>query len=379
MMDNLKQEAYKLRMTPEEKLAMKASVFGAPAPASIAAQPSSYFQFNFQFLHTRVLVPAFAVVLVFGGVGTAAAAQGTLPGDLLYPVKLSVNEGVELALATSPKARAEVSAKLAERRVEEAETLAAQGKLNAAVGEELAANFEEHAQNADEQVDAIEAQDPVAAVELRTKLDSSLLAHGEILATLTVGGAKENQEGTGVVAARVLARTSASPRVAYAPATLRTAKGAPAAAETMTLMVASDTATGSEATGTLSLEGDMIEERSLDIDMGNEQAALRAQARARETFARLRALFEDSKADLSAAAVTQVSGELVAIEVQMELGSTTLMSGHFDEAQGDYAEALARATKLYVLLKAQARIEQNIISPILEQNVHVDPTLEVGL
>lgn len=379
MMDNLKQEAYKLRMTPEEKLAMKASVFGAPAPASIAAQPSSYFQFNFQFLHTRVLVPAFAVVLVFGGVGTAAAAQGTLPGDLLYPVKLSVNEGVELALATSPKARAEVSAKLAERRVEEAETLAAQGKLNAAVGEELAANFEEHAQNADEQVDAIEAQDPVAAVELRTKLDSSLLAHGEILATLTVGGAKENQEGTGVVAARVLARTSASPRVAYAPATLRAAKGAPAAAETMTLMVASDTATGSEATGTLSLEGDMIEERSLDIDMGNEQAALRAQARAHETFAQLRALFEDSKADLSAAAVTQVSGELAAIEVQMELGSTTLMSGHFDEAQGDYAEALARATKLYVLLKAQARIEQNIISPILEQNVQVDPTLEVGL
>ncbi len=371
-MDNLKQEAYKLRMTPEEKAAMKASVFGMPSP--LAAQPSSYFPHTFQFLHTRVLVPAFAFVLIFGGVGTAAAAQGSLPGDILYPVKLSINEAVEVALATTPVARAEVSAKLAERRVEEAETLASRGELNAEVGEELAANFEEHAETVATLTADIETEDPEVATSLRAKLDSSLLAHGAILATLTQGGAQENQEGTGVVAAKVLARTSASARVAYAPATLRTAKVAPVA-NTMMLMVASDTATGSEATGTLSLENDMIDTRS----SGDEQAALRAQARANETFAAIRKVFEDNKEDLSAAVITQVSGEFAAIQAQMELGSTTLNSGHFDEAQADYTEALSRTTRLGVLLKAQARLDVNIITPILEGPMEVDAPLDIDL
>lgn len=376
-LNNLKTESTKLRMTPAEKAAMKASVFGAPAPVSLAPQPSAYFG-AFSFMHTRVLVPAFTFVLVFGGVGTAAAAQGTLPGDILYPVKISINEAVEVALATSPVARAEVSAKLAERRVEEAEALAAQGKLDAAVGEELAANFEAHVESADEHTTEVEAQDPSAAASLRAKLDSSLLAHGEILATLTVGSGKENQEGTGVVAAKVLARTSGSARVAYAPANMRNAKIAPAAetmSMTMAIDVASDTATSADAAGTVSLEGDMIDQ----APHGDEQAALRTQARAQEAVASARATFDANKNDLSAAIVTQVSGEFAKIDELMELGSTTLATGHYAETEGDYTEALRRATKLGVLLKVQARIEQNIITPILEQNVEVDPTFEVNL
>lgn len=375
MMDNLKNEAYKIRMTPEEKSAMKAQIFGVPAPVSLAPQPSSYFAYNFNFLHTKVLVPLSLVLVVLVSSGTAAAAQGTLPGDLLYPVKVSFNEAVEVALATTPVARAEVSAKLAERRVEEAESLAARGELSPEVGEELAANFEEHAQNAEKEVAEVEEADPSAAQELRSKLGVSLLAHGEILATLTVGGAKQNQEGTGVVAAKVLARTIASARPGMAPIAMRSAKVAPAANQTMMLMVASDSATGTQASGTVSLENDMIEE----APRGDERAALRTKARTEEAFANARELFDDTKDTLAASAITQVSGELAEIEAQMELGSTTLGSSHFDEAAGDYTEALERITKLTVLLRVQAKVGQNIITPILEKNVEIDPTFEVPL
>ena len=63
----------------------------------------------------------------------------------------------------------------------------------------------------------------------------------------------------------------------------------------------------------------------------------------------------------------------------MELGSTTLATGHFTEAQNDYAEALRRAVKIDVLLRAQTRLQQNIISPILERNVQVDSTFDISL
>ncbi len=109
MMENLKHEAKKIGLTPAEKQAMRLAIF--PAPAA-----SPYFHFNFQFIQTRILAPL-AVVFLIGG-GTAAAAEGALPGDALYAVKIYVNEEVVQALAQSPVAKAEVHASLAERRVE---------------------------------------------------------------------------------------------------------------------------------------------------------------------------------------------------------------------------------------------------------------------
>jgi len=382
-LNNLKTESAKLRMTPAEKSAMKARVFGMPSPAQlvpIKVEGSPYFIFSFQFMQARVLAPLAVVLVVFAGGGTAAAAQGALPGDVLYPVKISVNEAVEAALATTPVAKAEVSAKLAVRRVEEAEVLAARGELTEETGEKLATSFEAHAQNASELTEKVEAEDPAAAESLRTKLDSSLSAHGEILAMLTVGGADANQEATGVVAARVLSRTIASATPARVPAALtRAAKTAPVQDQTMTmsmsLSVATDTASSSEATGIVMLEADM----TIVDTPANEaqaQAALRLQMRALEQVAAARAQFNDNKDDLPGSAVTQVSGEFAAIDQLMDLGSTTLATGHFAEAQGDYAEALRRATKIDVLLRAQTRLQQNIISPILEK-AGVEPSFEI--
>lgn len=377
-LNNLKNEAYRLKLTPQEKAAMKARIFGVASPVP-AAQPSSYFTFYFQFLHTRVLVPALAVALVFGGVSTAAAAQDALPGDVLYPVKISINEAVEVALATTPVARAEVSAKLAERRVEEAETLAAQGKLTPATGEELAANFEEHAQDAESHAEQVAAEDPSAAATLRAKLGLSLLAHGEILATLTVGGTAQNQEATGVVAAKVLAHTIASARPAYAPATIAMrAKTVEPQAMTMSLVVANDTATTADAgggTASVSLENDMIDEAP--ADNGSEDDATHAQLRAARALAGVREQLEDNKAKYADSAIMQVSGELAEIDELMELGSTTLATGHFAEAEGDYTQALERLTKLNVLLRVQTKLKQNIITPILEQDIEKDSSFEV--
>lgn len=378
-LNNLKTESAKLRLTPGEKTAMKARIFGMPSPAAATPKESPYFIFSFQFMQARVLAPLAVFLVVFAGGSTAAAAQGALPGDVLYPIKISVNEAIKVALATTPVARAEVSAELAVRRVEEAEVLASRGELTQETGEKLAANFEAHAEDANVLAREVEEQDPAAAESLRTKLDSSLSAHGEILAMLTMGGADANQEATGVVAAKVLSRTIASALPARSPAALRSSKAAPAPASVenqattmvMSLNIASDAATSSEATGTVtvSLEDDMIEDVP-DPAQETEAAQLRVRAIAQVAAARER--FEDGKAKLAAGTITQVSGEFAAIEQLMDLASTTLATGHYGEAQNDYAAALRRATKIDVLLKAQFNFKQNIISPILEKVLEVD-------
>ncbi len=171
-------------------------------------------------------------------------------------------------------------------------------------------------------------------------------------------------------------------------ATLRTAKVAPAPsndAMTMSLMVATNT--GSEAapqaSGTVSLESDMIEDAP--VDEAQAQAAMRLKVSAQEQVAAARAQFKESKSKLAGSSVTQVSGEFASIEQLMELGSTTLATKHYAEAQSDFTEALKRAIKLHVLLGAQANFSQNVITPILQKALETGtkgievPTFPAGI
>lgn len=371
-------------MTETEKQAMRQRIFGVPLnPALGKPAHNSYRMFAYHMLHMRALTAALALVLVFGGVGTAAAAQGALPGDLLYPVKVSINETVEVALATTPHARAEVSTKLAQRRVEEAEALAARGELNAAVGEKIAAHFEAHADSAHQSAEAVAIDDPAAAESLRTKLSSSLAAHGAILSTLSEGGALDNRRGVEVVAARVIARadTGRSAAAAVDPA------AAPAADTSMSLMVAPDTgASGTEflATGTgasttegtstdLSLKNGALESAATSAAAVDAHRVERLAARAAQALSDARERFEEHKGEFAGIIVTKVSGELADIEETLARAAKARDAGNADEAAALYLQAFKHATKLEVLLRAEARLKRNVITPILEQKLITDP------
>lgn len=142
MLTNLHNEAHNIRLSTEEKARMRAHIFGMPT------RVPSYTISRFHFFSIRFVPVMAAVLIVVLGGGTAYAAQGALPGDLLYPVKISVNERVELALATTPEAKAQAEAKLAERRVAEAEELDATGRLDADITTQLEQAFSEHAERA---------------------------------------------------------------------------------------------------------------------------------------------------------------------------------------------------------------------------------------
>ena len=158
----------------------------------------------------RHSMPAFAAVLVLAvGGGTAAAAEGALPGDMLYPIKVHVNEEMRATLTVSPKAKADWQVSRAERRLEEAATLALSGKLDDATRAELDTNLNAHVKLASENKQELEDKNDISdASEVRTNINAVLIARENILdgkRTAKASGAARPEAATLMVSARALA------------------------------------------------------------------------------------------------------------------------------------------------------------------------------
>lgn len=122
------------------------------------------------------------IALLLGG-GAAAYADTSLPGDVLYPVKVNVNEEVRGWLAVSDDSEARLQVRLAERRLEEAEKLASEDRLNDDARAKIEANFEDHATRVNARIEAMEddSRGSTNAVEVSSQFEASLKAHEEIL------------------------------------------------------------------------------------------------------------------------------------------------------------------------------------------------------
>ncbi len=185
-----KTKARATKLSHEEKQRMRVHLYtylernpigerSVSALSPIPLTPSSYHFFSF-----RYAVPVFLLLLITFGTGTVFAARGSLPGNPLYAIKIHINEPVQVALAKTPAAKAEVNASIATTRLEEGETLAANGNLTAATADTLAANFTAHAQAAKGAVVAIQSTDPGTAAKLSTDFTATLAAHGALLAQI---------------------------------------------------------------------------------------------------------------------------------------------------------------------------------------------------
>ena len=137
---------------------------------------------GFSEFFMRHSIPAFVAVLVVVGGGTAAAAEGALPGDILYPIKVHVNEEMRATLATTPKAKADWAVDRAERRLEEAATLALSGELNEITRAEIETNLDAHVKSAGESGQKLEDEnDAPDARDVRAKIGAIKVARENIL------------------------------------------------------------------------------------------------------------------------------------------------------------------------------------------------------
>jgi hypothetical protein len=112
------------------------------------------------------------LVFLFGGAGmTALAAQSALPGDVLYPIKTSM-EQVQLTLSTSPSGRAHLQLEFAERRL-----LEIAGLIGVERFQEIPAatdQFEAHIRNILVEVEDAANHDPEQASGLSDQVSNAL-------------------------------------------------------------------------------------------------------------------------------------------------------------------------------------------------------------
>ncbi len=151
------------------------------------------------FIHPMPI--ALIIALILGG-GVTFAAEQSLPGEALYPVKINVNEQVRSLLAVSDDAEARLQANLAERRLEEAEKLAVDGRLNDDVLAKIESNFDGHAARVATRIEAMKntPNDNANAVAVGSRFEASLRAHEEILNRLAEEKKEEGSHIAPIVA-----------------------------------------------------------------------------------------------------------------------------------------------------------------------------------
>ncbi len=126
-----------------------------------------------------------AALVITSTFGVSFAAGDALPGDLLYGVKVNINEEIKTALLPESK-RVSWERERAERRLEEASKLVLEGKLDAEKKEKVSKLFEEHTKSMVEHVRASEETDPVLVAEVASEFKDSMEAHEAVLAVLAV-------------------------------------------------------------------------------------------------------------------------------------------------------------------------------------------------
>jgi hypothetical protein len=114
------------------------------------------------------------VAILISGTGASLAAERALPGDTLYPVKVSVNERVRETLAWTPSSRVEWEAQRIERRVAEADTLSSEGRLDSDTQSVMENEATQYANQIETIAGDLEVKDRELSERTRERLNQAL-------------------------------------------------------------------------------------------------------------------------------------------------------------------------------------------------------------
>lgn len=143
---------------------------------------------NTQSKYSGLRGPAIVLMLIallLGGLGlTGAAAQSAVPGDTLYSVKSTI-EQTRLSLARDAGERAQLRLGFAQQRLQELQTLIADGRYRQ-VSETVLA-FESDVHGAILELETVSRLDPQRASQIALEITSALSRFAQILGGMQAG------------------------------------------------------------------------------------------------------------------------------------------------------------------------------------------------
>lgn len=151
---------------------------------------------NFSFIYFKKwhLQSAAGVALLLLVVGLPALAENTVPGDVLYAMKVRVNEEVLSQLSFTPYEKVRWETRRVERRIAEARQLAQAGKLTDAVEAQITKTVQEHAATAQKELVAMRENDIDGAAVAQIAIDSSFDVQSAVLDTANASSSPGNQQ-----------------------------------------------------------------------------------------------------------------------------------------------------------------------------------------
>lgn len=310
---------HKAVIKPEAPTVEPGSLEGSAAWSKLNIFNKAGILFSLRFRLNKMAIVLIVALLIAGG--ATVSAENALPGDILFPVKISVNEKARALFALSDEAKAKVEVKLAERRLEEAAKLAAEGRLNADAGAQVELNFEEFADRVETRIEKMKVEGKAnAALEATSNFEAALEAHKAILEKLVEIKA-DTDVGVNLI-----------PIKAVVELKLKEAN-----------------------------ESKVKVEKEIKGQVGADvkAAAEGKLTAATNKLAEARAFIDRAKADLGAEAAAKAEAKLKAAESALAEGKTKLEAGAFGEAFILFQEAhrIAQEAKLKVENQQELKLE----------------------
>jgi len=175
-------ELKKLKLTSDEKASCLNAIFTHVESGKMSSSPlrhASPYTFGgnaFSWISSNrwsTVVSLVVIIALIGG-GIANAAQKALPGEPLYAIKTELIEPVSVALASTPKAKAEIQIKIATTRLIEAERLAKQNKLDEKIVEQLSNSLDTNSKAVASALDRLKQSDSALIVSSLQHTSSDL-------------------------------------------------------------------------------------------------------------------------------------------------------------------------------------------------------------
>jgi hypothetical protein len=343
--------------------------------------------------YRRIVAAATASAFLFTMGGVSYAAEASLPGDKLYVVKTDFNEAVVEFLAVSDKDKAKVQTEFAQKRLEEASQLAADGKLDQERKDIVSEKLKEHVSAVKEELDQIvEREDFVSAVEVATEFEATVRAHTDVLVALVEQPAPEsvetpdsseegtdsNNEPTGDSGFAIADNVETADVSLMAARAVEEDSSARMVQGSATMIASDSVAMTAENVVSLDLVSSVIADVAdvvAEITVVREQAQnavadsmlVSKRTLAEEKRAEIEAVVSDVERALSSTStlVTEVassaSSTLMSIREGITTGNTAFNESRFDDAFRTYNEALLVARELDEKVSALADLPRQVI------------------
>ncbi len=343
--DIIQKSANRVSLSESERERMERVVLGYVSMKPIRSGGTREVQVHWYQWVRQPLAIGLVFALVVSGTGVSYAAEASVPGDLLYPIKVSVNEEVRASLTFSGEEKGKWETERAERRLEEAATLAVQGKLTTEVKKELVERFDTHSERAVASAESFEDNDALLALNLASDFESRLKAHEELLEEVDDDDRRIIDNVRKKLARAVSLRHRAEGKLAFAPSAKMIVN---APAPEMALM--------------MTAEADPVGARVADFERNEpSEEQNRAVAKMRELAERsykdADGILAKTKGTLDENQIQRAELSLSHSQELLDEGDASVVAGQTFEALDSYRESVATSQRLSVFLKASEHFE----------------------